>query len=101
MLFFFFRYVKGEDPADWIAVDPVTGNVTTVKPLDRESPYVRNGVYNVTILAVDDGMSWRFSPWINPTNDQCVHNTDINVRVLLSTRISSGDGHCDPHYLCV
>uniref|UniRef100_A0AAQ5XIX5 Cadherin domain-containing protein n=1 Tax=Amphiprion ocellaris TaxID=80972 RepID=A0AAQ5XIX5_AMPOC len=50
-----FKYVKGEDPADWISVDPNTGKVTTTKILDRESEFVEDGAYKVTIYAVDDG----------------------------------------------
>ncbi|XP_051804920.1 cadherin-like protein 26 [Acanthochromis polyacanthus] len=50
-----FKYVKGEDPADWISVDPNTGKVTTTKIIDRESDFVKDGAYAVTIYAVDDG----------------------------------------------
>ncbi|XP_041860759.1 cadherin-like protein 26 isoform X2 [Melanotaenia boesemani] len=48
-------YVKGEDPAGWITVDSKTGKVTTVKIIDRESSFVKDGVYVVTIHAVDNG----------------------------------------------
>lgn len=49
------RYSIGHDPAGWLTVDPHTGNITTVKTLDRESPHVVNGVYTVLVHAVDDG----------------------------------------------
>lgn len=55
-----FRYIKGEDPADWVTVDPVTGIITTSKILDRESSFVKDNIYSVTIYAVDNGMmTWR------------------------------------------
>lgn len=49
------RYKVGYDPAGWLGVDPNTGNVTTVKSPDRESPHVVDGVYAVILLAVDNG----------------------------------------------
>lgn len=53
-----FRYMIGQDPAGWITVDPATGKVTTSKALDRESEFVKDNIYIVTICAVDDGMNW-------------------------------------------
>ncbi|XP_034440871.1 cadherin-like protein 26 [Hippoglossus hippoglossus] len=50
-----FVYKVGHDPADWVTVDPHTGNITTVKRPDRESPFVVNGVYTVILHAVDNG----------------------------------------------
>ncbi|KAL3974686.1 hypothetical protein ACER0C_023312 [Sarotherodon galilaeus] len=50
-----FKYMIGHDPAGWIKVDPDTGNITTSKPLDRESEFVKDNIYVVTICAVDDG----------------------------------------------
>lgn len=54
-----FRYRKGEDPADWVTVDPVTGAITTSKSVDRESHFVKGNIYNVTVYAVDNGMTRR------------------------------------------
>ncbi|XP_029946753.1 cadherin-like protein 26 [Salarias fasciatus] len=50
-----FVYKVGHDPAGWVTVDPHTGDITTVKTPDRESPHVINGLYTVLMLAVDDG----------------------------------------------
>ncbi|TDH10364.1 hypothetical protein EPR50_G00074270 [Perca flavescens] len=48
-------YRKGNDPADWVTVDPKTGKITTSKIIDRESSFVKDNIYNVTICAVDHG----------------------------------------------
>ncbi|XP_043566217.1 cadherin-like protein 26 [Chiloscyllium plagiosum] len=49
------RYVRGSDPAEWFTVDADTGVVSTVKTLDRESPYVNNSFYTLLVYAVEDG----------------------------------------------
>ncbi|XP_043968516.1 cadherin-like protein 26 isoform X1 [Gambusia affinis] len=49
------RYLKGEDPANLVSVDPETGKITTASILDRESPYAKDGIYVVTVNAVDCG----------------------------------------------
>ncbi|XP_048464531.1 cadherin-like protein 26 [Rhincodon typus] len=51
------RYVRGSDPAEWFAVDADTGVVSTVKTLDRESPYVNNSFYTLIVYAVENGES--------------------------------------------
>ncbi|CAJ1084859.1 B-cadherin-like [Xyrichtys novacula] len=49
------QYKIENNPADWVTVDPMDGKVTISKPLDRESPFVKNNTYIVEILAFDDG----------------------------------------------
>ncbi|XP_062397734.1 cadherin-like protein 26 isoform X2 [Sardina pilchardus] len=51
-----FEYQVGKDPAGWVTVDSKTGQVSTTKVLDRESPYVNNSVYTTIIWAVDNGV---------------------------------------------
>lgn len=51
----FCRYTKLSDPANWLRIDPVNGQVTTIAVLDRESPHVKNNIYNATFLASDNG----------------------------------------------
>lgn len=43
------------DPANWLEIDPLNGRISTIAILDRESPYVKNNVYNVTFMASDNG----------------------------------------------
>lgn len=55
LLVFLFRYSKLSDPANWLRIDTNTGRITTIAILDRESPYVKNNLYNATFLATDNG----------------------------------------------
>ncbi|NXP25371.1 DSG2 protein, partial [Scytalopus superciliaris] len=45
-------YVKGRDPANWITIDSVTGEIRLAEKLDYESPHVVNGTYTITMLGV-------------------------------------------------
>ncbi|CDQ59339.1 unnamed protein product [Oncorhynchus mykiss] len=47
------KYYKVSDPASWIKVDESTGQLKIANNIDRESHFVTNGVYNVTMKAVD------------------------------------------------
>ncbi|XP_037012693.2 desmocollin-2-like isoform X1 [Artibeus jamaicensis] len=49
------RYKKLSDPKGWVTVDADTGSITTLRSLDREAESIKNGIYNVTILASDKG----------------------------------------------
>ncbi|KAM4610050.1 cadherin-like protein 26 isoform 2-T2 [Polymixia lowei] len=68
-----FVYIKGEDPGDWVTVDSNTGSITTAKILDRESPLVMDDIYNVTMLAVDNG-----EPPLTSTATLSIHLRDQN-----------------------
>ncbi|KAI4873636.1 hypothetical protein NFI96_031468, partial [Prochilodus magdalenae] len=50
-----FHFTKGEDVDNWIKVDPKTGDVTTAKVFDRESPFMKNGSYSVVLYVLDNG----------------------------------------------
>lgn len=43
------------DRANWLEIDPVNGRISTIAVLDRESPYVKNNLYNITFMASDNG----------------------------------------------
>ncbi|NXT34041.1 DSG2 protein, partial [Pelecanoides urinatrix] len=45
-------YMKGRDTANWITIDPVTGEIRLAKELDYESSHVVNGTYTITMLGV-------------------------------------------------
>ncbi|XP_025940621.1 cadherin-1 [Apteryx rowi] len=49
------KYLMANDPAGWLEVHQESGLVTARAPLDRESPFTRNGTYVAVLLAVDDG----------------------------------------------
>uniref|UniRef100_A0A671YAZ7 Desmocollin 2 like n=1 Tax=Sparus aurata TaxID=8175 RepID=A0A671YAZ7_SPAAU len=46
-------YYKVEDPASWINVDKNSGELRVANTIDRESHFVQDGKYNITMKAVD------------------------------------------------
>lgn len=80
------RYKVEDDPAGWLTVDPHTGDITTVKMPDRESPHVVNGVYTVKLNAVDTGKSTccyvavsidANQIFLGSIKDLCLNTTDL------------------------
>ncbi|KAM4728062.1 desmocollin 2-like protein [Anableps anableps] len=47
-------YYKLNDPGSWVGVDRNTGELKVTNTIDRESPLVQDGLYNITVKAVDD-----------------------------------------------
>jgi desmocollin 1 len=43
------------DEDNWFEIDEQSGDLRTVKVLDRESKFVRNNQYNVSVVATDAG----------------------------------------------
>lgn len=54
-LFYINRYKKLHDPKGWITIDEILGSIATSKVLDREAMTPRNDLYNITVLAIDQG----------------------------------------------
>ncbi|XP_043080824.1 cadherin-like protein 26 isoform X2 [Puntigrus tetrazona] len=71
-----FKFVKGEDIDKWITIDAKTGKVSTIKILDRESPFVKNATYTATLYAVDEGV-----PPLTGTGTLVIHLNDQNDNV--------------------
>ncbi|CAM4639793.1 B-cadherin-like [Caretta caretta] len=67
------RYSMQSDPAGWLAIDAENGIITAKRPLDRESSYVVNNVYEATVLAVDSGQ-----PFATGTGTLLLTLTDVN-----------------------
>ncbi|XP_008259396.2 desmocollin-1 isoform X1 [Oryctolagus cuniculus] len=47
------RYQKVGDEDNWFEINENTGDLRTLKELDRESKFVKNNQYNVSVVAVD------------------------------------------------
>uniref|UniRef100_A0A8C5KY19 Desmocollin 2 n=1 Tax=Jaculus jaculus TaxID=51337 RepID=A0A8C5KY19_JACJA len=47
------RYRKLNDPRGWVTVEENSGSITIFRNLDREAETLRNGIYNITVLASD------------------------------------------------
>ncbi|KAG7472377.1 hypothetical protein MATL_G00108240 [Megalops atlanticus] len=71
-----FEYVKGYDPDNWVTLDSKTGKISTAKVLDRESPYVKNDIYTVTLYAIDKG-----DPPMTATATLTIRLKDVNDNV--------------------
>uniref|UniRef100_A0A8C5MBN3 Cadherin 2 n=1 Tax=Leptobrachium leishanense TaxID=445787 RepID=A0A8C5MBN3_9ANUR len=67
------RYTKLSDPGNWLKIDLVSGQITTMAILDRESMYVKNNMYNATFLATDSGI-----PPMTGTGTLQIYLLDVN-----------------------
>ncbi|XP_038664510.1 desmocollin-3-like [Scyliorhinus canicula] len=74
------RYRELTDPADWVTIDAKTGAIKTTAALDRESEFVKNNKYNVTVLAIQDGVPPRTG-----TGTVVINLNDVNDNVPIIT----------------
>lgn len=47
-----------QDPKEWVSIEEVSGLLTISKALDRESMAPRHDLYNITVMAIDQGNSF-------------------------------------------
>ncbi|KAJ8370675.1 hypothetical protein SKAU_G00107030 [Synaphobranchus kaupii] len=86
-----FEYSKGDDPDNWVTVDPKTGQISTAKFLDRESPYVVNNTYIITLFAISNGetpmtATATLTIHVKDTNDNLPHLEFQMIDMCLSDR---------------
>ncbi|KAF6087846.1 desmocollin 1 [Phyllostomus discolor] len=100
------RYKKIGDEDNWFDINEQTGDLRTVKVLDRESKFVKNNQYNVSVVATDrDGRSCTGTlvvlledhndhpPQIDKDVTICQHNQDF---ALLSPTDPDGPDNGPP-----
>ncbi|XP_007893219.1 desmocollin-3 [Callorhinchus milii] len=79
------RYQILSDPAKWVAIDGNTGKLSTIALMDRESSFVTNNKYNVTVLAIDNA-----TPSKTGTGTVVINLNDVNDHIPV---IEEGDWH--------
>ncbi|XP_069324252.1 desmocollin-2 isoform X3 [Eulemur rufifrons] len=47
------RYKKLNDPKGWVTIDENSGSIKVFRSLDREAEFIKNGIYNITVVASD------------------------------------------------
>ncbi|XP_072527101.1 B-cadherin-like [Salminus brasiliensis] len=103
-------YRVGADPAGWLSVDRETGLIRVRSPMDRESPFMKDGKYKALILAVDDDPvpatgTGTLVIVLEDVNDNApvIEEREIRVcnkestPVLLSVTDKDGPGFADPY----
>ncbi|XP_072527488.1 B-cadherin-like [Salminus brasiliensis] len=103
-------YRVGADPAGWLSVDRETGLIRVRSPMDRESPFMKDGKYKALILAVDDDPvpatgTGTLVIVLEDVNDNAPVIEERSIRVcnkestpvLLSVTDKDGPGFADPY----
>ncbi|XP_043921379.1 desmoglein-2-like [Protopterus annectens] len=98
-------YAKLYDPDNWIDIDPSTAAIKLRKYPDRESPYVVNGTYNTTIVAISTDIppktaTGTISLQVVDANDNCpqIDQTSLNIcEDAQSINITATDLDGDPY----
>ncbi|XP_069757334.1 B-cadherin isoform X2 [Narcine bancroftii] len=85
------KYQIGSDPGHWFEIESDTGIVKLVNFMDRESEFVTNNIYTVTILAYDNG-----SPVATGTGTILLELEDINDNPPIATSFMNRVCNQDP-----
>ncbi|XP_078731925.1 cadherin-13-like isoform X1 [Lampetra fluviatilis] len=88
------RYAVLSDPANWLSVVPTSGQVRTLKRLDRESPFVNNSRYTAVFTATDNGVppatgTATLVITLLDENDNAPHVMPADLRVCVGPRNAS------------
>ncbi|XP_066575692.1 desmocollin 2-like protein isoform X2 [Amia ocellicauda] len=103
------KYSKVSDPGSWINVGETTGDLKVANTIDRESPLVTNGLYNITVKAVDSSQkpaTGVVSLYIEDVNDNnpeiqskslniCAQNNNLGLTTL-EAKDKDGDPFSSP-----
>ncbi|XP_067887231.1 desmocollin 2-like protein isoform X2 [Heterodontus francisci] len=79
-------YREQTDPANWVSIDQKTGSIKTTGIMDRESEFVKNNKYNVTVLAIENRVPPRTGTGtvvinLDDVNDNSpiIHNNHLHI----------------------
>ncbi|KAJ8012128.1 hypothetical protein DPEC_G00065460 [Dallia pectoralis] len=84
-------YYKVSDPASWINADKSTGELKIANTVDRESRFVTNGTYAVTVRAVDSSLKSATGTVIIFVEDVNDHVPEIPFKQLLLCETDRGE----------
>ncbi|MFT7809618.1 desmocollin-2 [Arapaima gigas] len=85
------RYYEVSDPASWINVMENTGELKVANTIDRESSFVNNGLYNITVKAVDESKKTGTGTVMIQIEDVNDNNPEIISKDLVLCE-TDGDG---------
>ncbi|XP_039610597.1 desmoglein-2-like [Polypterus senegalus] len=99
------KYAKGNDPGNWLSIDPNTAEIRLNQMPDRESPYLKNGTYTATILAISDDMPAKTSTGtiaiqVEDFNDHCPTLTTTSTNLCTDEKsivVTAVDQDFDPN----
>ncbi|KAM3866218.1 desmocollin 2-like protein [Diretmus argenteus] len=77
------RYYKATDPASWINVDENSGELKVANTIDRESQFVQDGIYNITMEAVDASSKTGTGTVIIQVEDVNDHTPELPTQELV------------------
>nr|XP_006013205.1 PREDICTED: desmocollin-3-like [Latimeria chalumnae] len=87
------RYQKISDPASWVSIDANTGSIKTTNIMDRESSFVKNDQYNVTVLATDASSKTGTGIIVIHLIDENDHNPTITTTRMHICKTDNGKNH--------